>query len=382
SLMSVNYATALSDYANKGVCGMPELFDDATALEKKLNELYLLMRQSRYTVVHTGAGISTSVGIPDFRGPRGIWTLEKLGKNPPTSVPFESATPSLAHQILVEFECRGLIHYLVTQNIDGLHLRSGFPRDRLSILHGDMFLEVCDTCGTLFPRNTPSVTVGLRRTDTSCTYIKPSKLRCRGKLTDTILDWESDLPTTDYNLAIEHSKRAELHICIGTSLQMYPAASLPLLPGRPKRSSSNVHHKDDESPPTSKMVIVNLQRAKLFKRAHLNIHAPADFVLGALADKFNIPIPCKPDVSSSSFIPSLLLRSIHSSPDSRLPWRILPHPTNGAGVRILDHALVTATKEAPSCDFMKPVNGDDSSHTECDTSDCKRIKLCGDTSSN
>ncbi|OON16377.1 transcriptional regulator, Sir2 family [Opisthorchis viverrini] len=139
--MSVDYASGLSEYANKGVCGLPEFFDDTTTLESKIDELYRLMVESAYTVVHTGAGISTSVGIPDFRGPKGVWTLEKLGEKPTVSVSFEKATPSLAHRILVELERKNLIHYLITQNIDGLHFRSGFPRNRLSILHGDMFLE-------------------------------------------------------------------------------------------------------------------------------------------------------------------------------------------------------------------------------------------------
>lgn len=71
SLMSVSYASGLSYYANKGVCGLPEYTDTPSVLETKLNELYQLMRRSQFTVVHTGAGISTSSGIPDFRGPNG-----------------------------------------------------------------------------------------------------------------------------------------------------------------------------------------------------------------------------------------------------------------------------------------------------------------------
>ena len=69
--MSVNYATGLSSYDYKGKCGMPETFDAEEVLQDKIHELAEMVRRSQHLVVHTGAGISTSVGIPDFRGPRG-----------------------------------------------------------------------------------------------------------------------------------------------------------------------------------------------------------------------------------------------------------------------------------------------------------------------
>lgn len=69
--MSVNYAAGLSPYDNKGKCGMPEKYDPPDILESKIRELADMIRISRHFVVHTGAGISTSAGIPDFRGPKG-----------------------------------------------------------------------------------------------------------------------------------------------------------------------------------------------------------------------------------------------------------------------------------------------------------------------
>lgn len=78
-LMSVNYASGLSPFPDKGECGQPESFDSAEQVEEKVTQLVAWIREAEgAVVVHTGAGISTSCGIPDFRGPNGVWTLEKV----------------------------------------------------------------------------------------------------------------------------------------------------------------------------------------------------------------------------------------------------------------------------------------------------------------
>lgn len=335
--MSVDYASKLSYYPNKGVCGLPEVLDDDSQLDLKLTELANLVRQSTYIVVHTGAGISTSVGIPDFRGPRGVWTLEKVGKKPKLSVPFEKVVPSLTHRALVELEKHDVVKFLVTQNIDGLHLRSGFPRDRLAILHGDMFLDTCSACGTLYARSTPSGSVGLRQSSVVCTYLKHNKRCCRGKLRDTILDWEDDLPLLDYNLAVEHSKKADLHICIGSSLQMFPAAGFPLTNVCKTVNNRNTNNRpfirngykiESSKNLDSKLVIINLQPTKMDKYATLNINAPADFVMKVLCEKLDILLPSTSALNDSLYSSVIVLRSIHSNLKEPCPWRILPHPTN------------------------------------------------------
>lgn len=73
--MSANYASGLSQYENKGRCGLPEAFDDPDVVQDKVQLLIKWVKESKSTVFHTGAGISTSAGIPDFRGPKGISRL-------------------------------------------------------------------------------------------------------------------------------------------------------------------------------------------------------------------------------------------------------------------------------------------------------------------
>ncbi|XP_059863450.1 NAD-dependent protein deacylase sirtuin-6 isoform X6 [Delphinus delphis] len=206
--MSVNYAAGLSPYADKGKCGLPEVFDPPEELERKVWELAQLVWQSSNVVFHTGAGISTASGIPDFRGPHGVWTMEEQGLAPKFDTTFENARPTKTHMALVQLERVGLLRFLVSQNVDGLHVRSGFPRDKLAELHGNMFVEECVKCKMQYVRDTVVGSMGLKATGRLCTVAKSRGLRaCRGELRDTILDWEDSLPDRDLTLADEASRR-------------------------------------------------------------------------------------------------------------------------------------------------------------------------------
>lgn len=182
-----------------------------------MEKLVDMILAAKHVVVHTGAGISTSTGIPDFRGPKGVWTLEEKGLKPNFDVDFQSAIPSKTHLALKVLMERGLIKFIVSQNIDGLHLRSGIKRENLAELHGNFFISLCPKCKLKFVRSTPVPTVGLKQTGETC----KSRLRsCRGKLVDTILDWEGSLPDDDLELSIYHVSR----MCVkmwSDSIQIY-----------------------------------------------------------------------------------------------------------------------------------------------------------------
>ncbi|XP_014894464.1 NAD-dependent protein deacylase sirtuin-6 [Poecilia latipinna] len=274
--MSVNYAAGLSPYADKGVCGLPESFDSSEELKAKVESLAQLIKESEYLVVHSGAGISTSSGIPDFRGPKGVWTLEEKGESPHFDTTFEDARPSLTHMALLGLQRAGYLKYLISQNVDGLHVRSGFPRDKLSELHGNMFVEECEKCGRQYVREKVIGVMGLKPTGRYCEVVRSRGLRaCRGKLISTILDWEDALPDRDLNRADDASRRADLALTLGTSMQIKPSGDLPLLT---KRKGG-------------KVVIVNLQPTKHDKHAHLRINGYVDDVMKQLMELLGLDIP-------------------------------------------------------------------------------------------
>ncbi|GLV31923.1 Sirtuin 6 [Carabus blaptoides fortunei] len=273
--MSCNYADGLSSYDNKGVLGLAEKFDTDDNIENKTSLLTEWILQSRHVVVHTGAGISTSAGIPDFRGPNGVWTLEKKGMKPITNISFNEAEPTVTHMALTKLVETEHVKFIISQNIDGLHLRSGLPRNTISELHGNIFTEKCNICDRQFVRNTATTSVGQKSLGTSCPGPKHSGRSCRGKLHDTILDWEDNLPAEDLDMAYYHSNMADLNICLGTTLQIVPSGNLPL---HSKKYGGRV-------------VIINLQPTKHDAKANLIINMYVDEAMKKVMKKLGLEIP-------------------------------------------------------------------------------------------
>jgi mono-ADP-ribosyltransferase sirtuin 6 len=111
---------------------LKEHFDSPDILEKKSEELVKLIKEAKHFTVFTGAGVSTSAGIPDFRGPQGVWTLQAQGKKrtEPT-VSTLKAIPTPTHMALVKLQSEGILKYLISQNVDGLHRRSGILPEKV-----------------------------------------------------------------------------------------------------------------------------------------------------------------------------------------------------------------------------------------------------------
>lgn len=220
-------------------------------------------------MIHTGAGISTACGIPDFRGPNGVWTLEKQGIKPKIDVSFKDAIPSFTHRALRLLIDRGFVKFIISQNIDGLHMRCGTPRSNLAELHGNMFSSECPKCKRQFVRSDAVPTVGRKHVGMMCNN---QQRPCRGQLIDTILDWEGNLPDDDLNMAEMHSTLADLNIGLGSSFQIMPSGRFPF---RSKKFGG-------------KFALVNLQPIKVEKQADLVIHGYVDDVMVQVLKRLGI----------------------------------------------------------------------------------------------
>ncbi|KAH3758200.1 NAD-dependent protein deacetylase sirtuin-6 [Pelomyxa schiedti] len=213
-----------------------EYHDTDAELEAKADALVALLTSSSRAVFYTGAGVSTAASIPDYRGPNGIWTLLAQGLAPTVKISLDMATPTYTHMALVELVQRGIVKFIVSTNVDGLHRRSGIPATSLAELHGNVYLEVCNKCGDehlrLFDVRGAHKRqfVQLKRlTGRLCESIKADGQPCRGLLRDSIINFGEQLPPATLEKATEESKIADLTVVLGSSMRVSPACELPSL---------------------------------------------------------------------------------------------------------------------------------------------------------
>jgi NAD-dependent deacetylase len=192
--------------------------------------------QSTRIVALTGAGISTESGIPDFRGPKGVWTtnpkaerlsnihfymsdpeVRQLAWQSRLDHPAWHAAPNAGHRALRELERRGTLHALITQNIDGLHQLAGHAPDRVIEVHGTMRDVMCMECGWRGPMPLILDRVRAGEADPPCQS-------CGGILKSATISFGQSLDPDVIDRAMRAAERADLLIAIGTSLQVYPIA--------------------------------------------------------------------------------------------------------------------------------------------------------------
>ena len=201
---------------------------------------------------------------------------------------------------------RTYLHHIVTQNVDGLHHKTSLPRNKYSILHGCIFTEICDTCSTEYVRSYEIQSIGLQYTGRYCTQSScVGGVGGGGKLKDTLLDWEDPLPQVEWNTAQSVCSKADLILCLGTSLRIEPAGSLCTFTknnsngcgdddddeGKEKRkrkkqsttSTRRVHHQSTKK--KLGYVIINLQPTPYDDGATLIIRAKVDDVMQFLMHK-------------------------------------------------------------------------------------------------
>jgi NAD-dependent deacetylase len=187
-------------------------------------------------VVLTGAGISTESGIPDFRGPQGVWTknpkAEKLSNihyymadsdvrkeswKARLDHPAWNAKPNAGHFALVSLEQRGKLHALITQNIDELHQQAGNSPDKVIEVHGTVRKVVCMACGMTAPMQKALDRVRAGEEDPPCRD-------CGGILKSATISFGQNLVPAVIDRAMRAAREADVFVAIGTSLQVYPIA--------------------------------------------------------------------------------------------------------------------------------------------------------------
>jgi NAD-dependent deacetylase len=190
-------------------------------------------------VVLTGAGISTESGIPDFRGPQGVWTrdpkAEKLSNlhhymnDPEVRLaswqarlvhPAWTAEPNAGHLALADMERRGRLDTLVTQNIDGLHQKAGSSPERVVEIHGTVREVVCMACGERAPMERALDRVRAGEADPPCRS-------CGGILKSATISFGQNLVPEDLRRAEKAARNCDLFLALGTTLTVYPVAYLP-----------------------------------------------------------------------------------------------------------------------------------------------------------
>jgi NAD-dependent deacetylase len=247
---------------------------------KALDEVAGWIRAARSVVALTGAGISTESGIPDFRGPDGVWTRDPRAERLSNigyyladerirreswqrrlEHPAWGARPNAGHRALVDLERAGRLALLVTQNIDGLHLAAGTDPDKIVEIHGTIRETACLTCGDRRPMREALDRVRGGEADPPC-------LACGGILKSATISFGQNLDPGLIERTEDAAATCDLFLAIGTSLTVYPVARLPEI----------------ALEAGARLVIVNAEPTPLDGRAHALLRGQAGELLPALVE--------------------------------------------------------------------------------------------------
>lgn len=204
----------------------------------RLSEARRLVAGAGRIVVLTGAGISTDSGIPDFRGPDGVWTRDPESERLSTiqvylsdpevrrrawirrlEHPATTAQPNAGHLAVLELERQGRLHLLVTQNVDGLHLAAGHDPALVVQVHGSLPESHCVSCGWSGPTEAVFERVRAGEPDPSCEV-------CGGIVKPRVIFFGEDLVHADIERALDSAEEADLLMAVGTTLSVYPVAGM------------------------------------------------------------------------------------------------------------------------------------------------------------
>ncbi len=209
-------------------------------LDQRIDRLARMMAESNYLVFFTGAGISTESGVPDYRGPNGLWTRQEEGLAPPPKTDWVNVQPNRAHYAIVELQNIGKLKFLITQNVDNLHLKSGIRPELLAEFHGNIMKLRCTSCDIQID-SFPDLM------DSRCPICE------KGNLVSGVVNFGDPIPRRVYEDSTYCSRLADCFVVAGSSLVVHPAASMP-----------QIAHQNG-----AKLIIINAGETPLDRRCHL-----------------------------------------------------------------------------------------------------------------
>jgi NAD-dependent SIR2 family protein deacetylase len=263
----------MADTAHKTADELVEHQDAPDVLVAKVKALAARITNAKYFVTWTGAGVSTSAGVPDFRGPNGKWTLAAKGAKPDPKIKTTStlaATPSLTHMSIVQLLNQDLMKFLISTNTDGLHRRSGVPAAKISELHGNGNRVRCEKCTQAYMKD-DRVRVAAKVHDHS-TGLKC--LACGGDLNDTIINFNEYLAPEVQKEANRHGRKADVLLVLGSSLRVITCNAL-----------------EDIQSNKGDLIVVNKQITPYDSACSIRIFADCDTVMMMLMTELGLPIP-------------------------------------------------------------------------------------------
>lgn len=244
------------------------------------NTLRSWVETSQNIVAFTGAGISTESGIPDFRGPSGLWTkikpiefqdfiasdaarIESWTRKFEMDETFQAACPNKGHRAIAQLVAAGRITHVITQNVDNLHQESGVPDAQIIELHGNATYAKCLDCAQRYEL----ADIRARFENTQCS-IAPICDDCGGNIKAATISFGQSMPEGEMHRAETATIACDLFLALGTSLQVYPAAGFPLLA---KRNGA-------------RLVIINREPTPLDGDADIVMHAELGHILAVISN--------------------------------------------------------------------------------------------------
>jgi NAD-dependent deacetylase len=212
--------------------------DEVDEVERQIERVRAWVDESDHVVVLTGAGISTDSGIPDFRGPNGVWTRDPEAEKRATlqhymadpqvrrrawrdrlEHPAWTAEPNAGHRAITDLERRGKLDRVISQNVDGLQQAAGTDPARVIEVHGTVHEVVCMSCDERAPMERALDRVRAGEADPHCRT-------CGGILKSATISFGQNLVPADIEAAASAARRADLLLAVGSTLAVYPVADV------------------------------------------------------------------------------------------------------------------------------------------------------------